>query len=251
MSINEQIKQLEEEGIAPLVDELMATEYVVAPPNPLVPEKTWKEQKRNELMNLFSGKKDFNRIDSALEAVRLDFQAHLAPIEQEKLSEEWELGVEKINDLLIQPAGEPAEESAATLPDLPLRKIMNISDESFELFYKTGIRYFQNQDFIKAADVFFLLSLIDYQKHNIWISLGLSEMKIQQFEPALNAFAMAAITKSDTPYPYIYSAECCIALGRAHECSTYLDLAREALSALPPEEKESLLEQINVLEQKS
>lgn len=247
MSIEEQIKQIEMDIITPIVDNAMATEYANGPPNLMVPANTWKEQRRNELMDFCTGKKDFNRIDSAFETLRQDFLANLAPIQVEKLSKEWELGVEKINNLLEQPITEPL----ASIPAVPLRELMNISNESFELYYSTGVKYFQFKDFSKAADIFFLLSLIDFQKHNIWISLGLSEMNIQNFEPALNAFAMAAITNSETPYPYLFSAECCIALGRSQEASTYLTLAKETLAFLSPEEKGVILGQINLLEQKA
>jgi tetratricopeptide (TPR) repeat protein len=244
MELNDQLKQLEKEVLDPLVDEMMKNE--IPPSNLLVSQEDWKEKKKKELIDFYSGKKDFNRVDAALEALRSEFAASLSSVEQDKLLEEWETGVKKINGLLEQPAEEPIP----ILPQ-PLRGMMNLSELFMESFYSIGVKYFHNQDFTKAADIFFLLSLIDFQRHAIWVSLGLSEMKLGQFEPALNAFAMASITNAAPPYPYIYSAECCIALNCSQEATTYLALAKEALGSSSPEEREKLLGKINTLEQKS
>lgn len=245
MEINEHIKQLEKELISPIID--VMTQAYVSPPNLLIPATIWKEKKREELLALFSCREDLEKIDSAVKALSSDFSSRLSPVEIEKLGKEWEKGVEKFNELTEKPVELPI----ILIPPIPLRKIMDLSESTIELFYSAGMRYLQNQDYVKAADIFFFLSLIDFQKHNIWVSLGLSQMKLEQFEPALNAFAMASITNSESIYPYLYSAECCIALQRFQESSTYLALAKEALGKVPSEEKESVLERINNLEQKS
>jgi tetratricopeptide (TPR) repeat protein len=236
---------LKEEVLAPIIDNLMATEYAAPPPNLLVSPQAWKQQKREELVALFSGQKEVDRINSALEVLKADFQANLSEVELEKLREEWESGTEKITHLLDQPLSEPIA------PLTSLKEMMKLSETTMGFFYSVGVKFYKNQDFIKAADVFFLLSLIDAQRYNIWISLGLSEMKIEQFESALNAFAMASLIKKETPYPYYYSAECCSALGRAQEGVIYLTLAKEAVKSLPLEEREVLLSDIRILEQKS
>lgn len=243
MELDEQLKQLEKEILDPLVNELMKEE--IPPPNLLISQKDWKEKKRQELMDFYSGKKDFSRVDAALVTLKSDFAAQLSPVELDKLLEEWEKGVEKINGLLEKPAVEPI-----TVPAVPLRQMMGLSDSFIETFYSIGVKAFQNHDFARSADIFFLLSLIDFQRHAIWVSLGLSEMKLKQFEPALNALAMASITNPDPPHPYIYSAQCCLALNRSAEALTYLDLAKEAVRSSAPGERENLLGQIQILEQK-
>lgn len=164
----------------------------------------------------------------------------LIPREIKDLKEEWEKGIKKINEL-----------SPIKLIPPTLSKFMNFSDSTIDILYSTGVRYLQKQNFSKAADIFFFLSLIDFHRHNIWVSLGISEMKLQQFEPALNAFAMASITNSQALYPYLYSAECCIALQRYKESNTYLTLAKEALESLSAEEKDLMLERIQFLQQHS
>lgn len=236
---------LKEEIIAPLVDELMATEYSVPPPNPLVSPSLWKDQKRKELMDLFSGQKEMDRINAAIEIFRAEFQANFSVVEREKFQKEWDQGIERIQHLLEE------DPQAPVAPLTSLRELMNLSESTLERLYSIGVKYYKSQDFTKAADLFFLLTQIDPHRYNIWISLGLSEMKAGQFEPALYAFALAILTKKELPYPYLYSAECCLALERPQECISYLNLAKEGLTALPLKEKESLLNSIRILEQKS
>lgn len=244
MGLHETIK---EEILAPLVDELMATEYAVAPPNPLVSPKAWKEQKRKELLDLYSSQKEIDRISSAVAALRSDFEATLSPIEFDKYQEEWENGVKRMLELF----NKPLDESMTSLPLTSLKEMMNLSEPFLELLYSAGVKHYQSQDFVKSADIFFLLSQIDCNRYNVWISLGLSEMKITQFEPALNAFAMASLIRSTSPYPYLYSAECCIELGKAQDCGVYIDLAKEAANSLQPAEKETVLSNIRFLQQKT
>jgi tetratricopeptide (TPR) repeat protein len=247
MSINEQIQKLEKEIVSPIVDHLMATEYAVAPPDPLVPEKVWKERMRGELTTFLSGKEVMRRVDSASELLIHYIRSNLSEVEIQELAKEWELGVERMNDLFEKKIEEPVE----TIPVITLQKMMNLSEKSLGIFYAAGVKLYEEQDYIKSADVFFLLTLIDYQRHNIWLSLGLSELKNKHFELALNAFAMATVTKAASPLPYIYSAECCIALERKEEASAYLALARDGLNALPVGQREGLLRQINILEQQA
>lgn len=244
MELEDQLKQLEKEILHPLVDEMMKKE--APPPNGLVSPQAWKEKKKQELLEFYSGKKDFDRVNRALEVLNSDFSSHLTPIELDTLSVEWQQGIENINVLFNKPVEEPL-----TVPNVTLSEMMHLSDTFIETFYSVGVKCFQKQDYTKAADIFFLLSLIDFKRHAIWLSLGLAEMKIKEYEPALHAFAMASITNSQTPYPYIYSAECCIALDRFAEASTYFDLAKETISQSTLEEKGDLLGQIKNLESKA
>ena len=245
MSINEQIQKFEKEVVPPIVDHLMVTEYAVAPPDPLVPEKVWKERMRGELTTFLSGKEVMKRVDSATEALVHYIKSNLSQVEIQDLAKEWQAGMEKMCDLFEVKEEEPVEK----IPVITLQQIMNLSEHSLGIFYTAGVKLYEGHDYRKAADLFFLLTLIDYQRHNIWLSLGLSEMKNNQFEQALNAFTMATATKNDSSLPYIYSAECSIALHRPQEASALLALARDGLSKLTIDEREVLLRQINSLEQ--
>lgn len=242
MSVDEQINIVDAELVSPLVDQLMAT--VVAPIDPLVPEKVWKERMRGELTTFLSGKEAMQRIDSATESLLKYIHSNLSPLEIQELAKEWEIGVEKVAELFEKKEEGPID----VIPVITLQQIMNLSEKSLETFYKAGVKLFEEKDYIKASDVFFLLTLIDYQRHNIWLSLGLSELKNKRHEHALNAFGMACVTKSDSPLPYIYSAECCLALERKQEAASYLALARDGLNSVTPGEKEENLRKINILE---
>lgn len=247
MNINDQIKNFEEEVVSPLVDQMMATEHLSAPPDPLVPEKVLKEKMKGQLTTFLSGKEVLNRVDSAVNAVIQYIQTNLTQVEIQELAKEWEGGVEEINLLFEQKIEEPIQ----SVPMITLRQLMSLSEKTLGIFYTAGVKLYESHDYVKASDVFFLLTLIDYQRHNIWFSFGLSEMKNAHYEDALNAFAMAAITKYESPLSYIYSAECCNALQRFQESSNYLVLAKEVVNSLPADQRGNLLNRINALEQKS
>lgn len=229
MNINDQLRKLFE----PIIEEMLQKE--APPPNALVSAAVWKEKKRQELLDFYGGKKEFDRIDAALRALQADFSTELSPVQLDQLKEEWERGVANLLN--------SQEEEGVTLC-----RVMRLSESFLETFYSFGVKSFKGKNFAKAADIFFLLSLIDFQRPSIWESLGLSEMQLGEFELALNAFAMASITNPDSPYPFIHSAECCIALNRFAEASTYFDLAKEAISHTSGEEKVQLIGQVRGLE---
>ena len=60
---------------------------------------------------------------------------------------------------------------------------------------------------------------------------------------------MASITNTASPYPYIYSAECCLQDDRSDEAKSYLHLAKEALEKSQLANKKSLLNSISNLQQ--
>lgn len=130
-------------------------------------------------------------------------------------------------------------------PPTTLSKMMDLSESTIDVLYSAGVRYLKKQDFSKAADIFFFLSIIDYRRYSIWFSLGLSEMKLGRFESALNAFAMASLTDPISPYPYLFSAECAFALNRPLEASSYLTRVKETISSLSQEEKDLVQKRIN------
>jgi hypothetical protein len=232
-----------QEAVMPLVDDLIQENFAAAPPDLLVPEKIWRENLRKELIDVCTGKEIRNRLASAENVILEDLKSRLSPVEFEKFQADWKQGVEKIVNEKMTPPQE------GTFPPT-LQSLMGITEETMVGIYEVGVRCYKRKEFIKAADVFFFMTLIDYLRHNVWISLGLSEQQSGHFDLALTAFSMAVMTNVDNPVAYLQSAECSLALQNGVEAKQYLDLAEEPIGKASGKTKQGFLDQLHVLQQK-
>src|SRR5262249_20215302 len=162
-------------------------------------------------------------------------QSHLSAQEMEKISEEWTHGVET----WIQVNSGPKDQEK--LPE-SLQKMMGISKETIDKFYEAANRYFENNDFQKASDAFYIVAWLDPRRYSAWLAIGLSEARLEHYEPALISFSLASILKPSSPFPYLYSAECCLKDNRKDEAGLYLELAKDAAEKEKHEDKQGLLD---------
>ena len=65
----------------------------------------------------------------------------------------------------------------------------------------------------EAADAFYFLILLGPDTATFWLGLGISEQERQNLEEAMLAYAQAIHLDSALPFPYLYIAECQLALG--------------------------------------
>lgn len=239
-------EKFEKEVVEPLIAEIMKEQFSTPPPNLLVPEKVWKENTKQQLKDICSTKELRARLISGQVAAINDLKGHLSPDVFQRFQENWRQGVEKL--IAIAEQGLPKENKEEFPP--ALQTLIGVTEETLGHIYDSGVRHFQKMDFHKASDIFYLVTLIDYLRHNAWISLGLCEMENHHFEKALEAFGMASITDIDNPLPYITSAECSIELGKDHDAKQFLNLARAAILHQPKESQEKFKMQVNQTQQK-
>jgi tetratricopeptide (TPR) repeat protein len=217
----------DEEIASVIIDDLMATEYATPPPGIPIPEAAWKEKKRHELQEQLSTKPFRNRFSQGLHTVVAQLREYLPRSELEKISEELAQGAEKFLTMIKSPP-ETAEKPNESLQDL-----LQISDRTIEQIYQCGVRLAKAQVYQDAADVFFVLSILDHQRHNIWMALGLSEQHLGHMEPALQAYAMAIITNIEDPWSYLHSAECYQFLGQKADAQECLEACLAHTNHLP------------------
>jgi tetratricopeptide (TPR) repeat protein len=210
------------------------------PPNSLEPKKVWEQKIRKRLLDLYSGQAAVNKTIAGFDAIANDLYLHLGPEEFEKIEKEWKKGLEKWTELAKEPTTTKSE---------CLLEMIGISEETLTQFYQAANRYYIKKDFQKASDAFYAIVGLDYRRYHIWLALGLSEAQKQQFEPALISFSMASILNKDTPYPYIYSAECCLEDHRIEEAKKYLALAQKAINDGNMDDKQKLFQSIQKLNQ--
>lgn len=207
---------LEEDHItSAIIDELMQTEYAQPPEGILVPAAVWRDQKRNELKEQMTTKPFRTRFANGIRLMETHLHGQIAPEELQRIQDDL---AQRSVDFLknAQEEDDPESDGMESFQEL-----LKISDETIEQMYQVGVTLDKQNAFQDAADVFFVLSVLDYRRHNIWMALGLCEQRLGNMDPALKAYAMAMITDVDDPWSYLHSAECYQALGEstdAEEC---------------------------------
>lgn len=211
------------ESIMPIVDQIANSLSI--PLNCLVPENIWKEQTKQNLINYGLGADIKERIDSGFELIVKDIESNLSQVEIDNIKKEFNEGIPKLCEAINHKKEEQAYEN--NLPLSP-QVIMCLSNTTIESFYSVGMRYFNGKSFEPASHVFYVLTILDFYRHNLWLAYGLAEQNCGHLEMALQAYAKAALTDGQSPLPYIYSVECCLKIGEEQQATSYIDLALDA-----------------------
>lgn len=241
-NLQEQLR--EQRYLAPLADALMEARFSTPPSGGLVPESEWKRQKREELLGWISGRDLRARIQRGFETLFYDLQAHATAVEKDSIEKECHRALGHLMRL-VDLRQEPPQEETFRLE--AFQDCLHFSDTTLEHFYQAGVRTMESHSHEAAADVFFVLSLLDFRKHNIWIALGVSEQYLGHLDLALEAYAMAILTDHTQPWPYLYSAECYRDKGQKTDLKECLSAARMRLSRLSEAERKQanhLLDQL-------
>lgn len=209
------------ESITPIADQISNSEN--APLNSLVPENIWKEQTKLKLINYGLGIDIKERINFGFEYIVKEIESNLSQIEIGKIKQEFSDGIPKLCEAIVHKKLEQTDENPVT-PQV----IMCLSDTTIEFFYSSGMHYFNEKSFEPASHVFYVLTILDFYRHNLWLAYGLAEQNCGHMETALQAYAKAALTNSQSPLPYMYSVECCLKIGERHQAASYIDLALDA-----------------------
>ena len=106
-----------------------------------------------------------------------------------------------------------------------LREFLGFSQETMDNFYRAAYLLHESKHLKEAADAFCLLCTIDPFVHVFWMGYGHSEHLLGNYNSALYAYAMAALTDDSNPLPHCLAAECYIDQSDFKEAKHSLDLA--------------------------
>ena len=212
------------------------------PHDSLEPENIWEEKKRKEVLAILSGQAAIDKSIAGFDAIAMDLKHHLKSAEMEKISKEWELGVQ------AWMAHAKLKEQVAPLPK-SLMEVIGISEETLNHFYHSANRHFQAKDYKAASDAFYVIAGLDPNRFNVWMALGLSEAHTGRYEPALISFSIASLLDSKAINPYLFSAECCIKNNQIDEAKAYIKLASDAVHQSALKDKQPLQDSIQKLTQ--
>lgn len=189
------------------------------------PELGDEQEIREAVLSTLDTSQEQKRIASAFESIGHYLDRHSFPVEMQEIRDNWMQAFEQYTKLLSEEKTIQAEDMFA-----PLQPLIGLSPKTYEIFYAAGIDLYTHKSYEKAADVFFLLTMLNHCYCNVWISFGLAEQHCGHYESALKAFAMAAITNADSPEPYFCAAGCCIAMHDPNEAKIYLEEGLERLN---------------------
>ena len=107
------------------------------------------------------------------------------------------------------------------------QEILGFKDETMAKFYQAAYRLFEHQHYIDAANAFLFLVTLNTHNHDYWLGLGMSTQLCGNYEAAIDAYEMAAVTDVESPVPYFYLAKCLFAMHDRESALQALDLALE------------------------
>jgi tetratricopeptide (TPR) repeat protein len=196
---------------------------------------------KDQTRKLLSGEELRKKIESGIEAIIHDFQKRLSEQQIHSIQQEVLEGLSNLEKRCSEVKEEDLDRTA-------LEDLMNLSKLTIDEIYSAGNNQFQQKAFQNAANIFFILSLINYGRHHVWLSLGLSEQQLGHHEAAIVDFAMAALTDIHSPWSFIYSAESSLHLREEKEAKAYLEQAREMVYSNASKNQNEVLESIRQLE---
>jgi type III secretion system low calcium response chaperone LcrH/SycD len=109
-----------------------------------------------------------------------------------------------------------------------LQEVKGFTDEQMEAVYTVAYNLYQAQKHQDAAEVFTFLSMFNPFNSKYWMGLGASLQMAKDFDNALNAYAVAAVTSiPKDPVPHLHAGECNLGKGDVDEALKGFEMAMD------------------------
>lgn len=113
------------------------------------------------------------------------------------------------------------------------QEIMGFSHETMAKFYQAAYLLFEHKRYQDAANAFLFLATLNPHNHDYWLGLGMATQLCQDYEAAIDAYELAALSDISSPVPYFYLAKCLFAIHDRESALQALELAIESADELP------------------
>ncbi|MGC8718448.1 MAG: SycD/LcrH family type III secretion system chaperone [Thermodesulforhabdaceae bacterium] len=118
--------------------------------------------------------------------------------------------------------------TAVVKGEMTLQEVKGFTDEQMEAIYSIGYNLYQAGKYNDAVQVFTWLGIFNPFVSKYWLGLGASLQMIKDFENALNAYAVAAITSEpEDPVPHLHAGECYVGMGDIEEAGKAFQMAAD------------------------
>lgn len=232
---------------APWQEEQFALVDMIA--KELSPHFKSKEQAHTDLMQKF-GLNNNKKLQHGLDLIRSELEGSLAKVELDQVHQELELAFQNVL-LLFEKRPSSEDEMVEQTCNLPstFRELLGLSDSTIVHFYDAGRNRFDHALYKDAVDIFSVVAWLDPYKLNVWIALGLANMRLEDPNAAVEAFAMASIVNPSAIYPHIYSAQCYLSMHENEMAQDALRMAMETLQEYPVKDGDKIKRYIEVIKQ--
>lgn len=112
--------------------------------------------------------------------------------------------------------------------------------------YSYAFSLYQGGNYTQATTLFSELVLLNPFDEKLWRGLASSRQMSQEYEAALQAWALVALLQESDPLPHFHAAECYLSLHDTEEAMKALDVA-EMRAQNAPETYRELNDQIALL----
>ena len=113
------------------------------------------------------------------------------------------------------------------------QEIMEFSNETMAKFYKAAYLLFEHKHYEDAGNAFLFLATLNPRNHEYWLGLGMASQLNGNYEAAIDAYELAAITNIESPVAYFYLAKCLFAIHDRESSLQALELAIEMAGDSP------------------
>jgi len=113
------------------------------------------------------------------------------------------------------------------------QEILEFSDKTMAKFYEAAYQLFEHRRYEDAANAFFFLATLNPYCHEYWLGLGMAAQMSADWDTAVDAYEMAAISEVENPVPYFYLAKCLFAMHDRQSALQAIDLAIEYSAGHP------------------
>lgn len=107
------------------------------------------------------------------------------------------------------------------------QEILGFSNKTMASFYNAAYTLFEGKHYKDAANAFLFLVTLNTHNHDYWLGLGMSTQMCGDYESAIDAYEMAAMTDVESPVPYFYLAKCLFAIHDRDSALQAVELALE------------------------
>lgn len=137
-------------------------------------------------------------------------------IDQTKI---FKIGDENVSEYLNKPNG--------------IQELLEVSDETINLYYKAALQLLEEKRWEDAADAFLFLILLSPWVHNYWIGAGIADQSQGKFNDAIHYYTMAELTDPKDPILHANSFQCHVALKEMEAAKNSLLQALECCGDQP------------------
>lgn len=113
------------------------------------------------------------------------------------------------------------------------KKIDEFTNEEITALFIAAADLYNQKEYEKAADAFYVLTIFDPTRSLFWKCLGNAKFHSDHFKDALDAYAMAIKINQQDPECMFYQAQCLVKENRLQEAIDLLDQADEMVTQYP------------------